>query len=82
MSKVRGIILKPYMAKGPCAGIGGTTKWLADEAVRQEKVSIQDASCFMTWAENNQLERTIKFLFVDKKESEASRAFLSAHVSS
>ena len=29
----------------------------------------------MTWAENNQQKRTIKFLFVDKKETEASRAF-------
>ena len=31
-------------------GIGGTAKRLADEAVRQDKVSIHDA--FMTWAEN------------------------------
>ena len=53
-------------------------KRLAVEAVRQEKVSIQDASDFMTWAENNQQERTIKFLFVDKKKTEASRAFLLA----
>ena len=59
--------------KGPCDGIGGTAKRLADEAVRQEKVSIYNA--FMTWAENNQQERTIKFLLVDKKETEASRAF-------
>ena len=59
--------------KGPCDGIGGTAKRLADEAVRQEKVSIHNA--FMTWAENNQQERTIKFLLEDKKETEASRAF-------
>ena len=32
----------------------------------------------MTWAEENEQERTIKFLFVDKKETEASRAFLLA----
>ena len=82
MLKLCGIIMKPYMAKGPCDDIGGTTKRLADEAVRQEKVSIQDASGFMTWAENNQQASAIEFLFVDKKETEASRAFLSAHVSS
>ena len=61
--------------KRPSDGIGGTAKRLANDAVRQEKVSIHDASDFMTWAENNQQERTIKFLFVDKKETEASRAF-------
>ena len=59
--------------KEPCDGICGTAKRLADEAVGQEKVSIHDA--FMTWAENNQQERTIKFLLVDKEETEASRAF-------
>ena len=32
----------------------------------------------MKWAENNQQEHTIKFLFVDKKETEAIRAFLLA----
>ena len=50
--------------KGPCDGIGSTAKPLADEAVRQEKVSIHDASDFMTWIGNNQQERTINFLFV------------------
>ena len=61
--------------KGPCHGIGGMAKQLTDEAVKQEKASIQD---FMTWAEENEQESTIKFLFVDKKETEASRAFLLA----
>ena len=64
--------------KGPCNGIGGTSKRLADEAVKQEKVSIQDASDFMKWAEENQLGSAIKFLFVDKKNTEESRAFLMA----
>ena len=59
--------------KEPCDGIGGTAKRLADETVRQEKVSIHDA--LMTWAENNQQECTIKFLLVNKKETEASSAF-------
>ena len=64
--------------KGPCDGIGGTSKRLADEAVKQEKVSIQDASDFMKWAEENQLGSAIKFLFVDKKNAAESRAFLMA----
>ena len=62
----------------PCDGIGGTSKRLADEAVKQEKVSIQDASDFMKWAEENQLESVIKFLFVDKNNTEESREFLMA----
>ena len=53
-------------------------KPLADEAAKQEKASIQDATDFMTLAEENEQECTIKFLFVDKKETEASRAFLLA----
>ena len=73
MLKLLGIILKPDMTKD---GIGGTPKRLADETVRQEKVSIHDVSGFMTWAENNQQEWTTKFPFVDKKETDASRAFL------
>ena len=62
----------------PCDGIGGTSKRLADEAVKQEKVSIQDAPDFMKWAEENQLKSAIKFLFVDKNNTEDSRAFTMA----
>ena len=64
--------------KGPCDGIGGTFKRLADEAAKQEKVIIQDASDFIKRPEENQLESAIKFLFVDKKNTEGSRAFLMA----
>ena len=32
--------------KGPCDGVGGSVKRTADEAVRQQKVTIQDASDF------------------------------------
>ena len=62
--------------KGPCDGIGGTSKRLADEAVKQEKVSIQDASDFMKWAEENQLGSAIKFLFVDKRILKKAERFL------
>ena len=36
---------------GPCDGIGGTSKRLADETVKQEKLSLQDASDLMKLAE-------------------------------
>ena len=32
--------------KGPCDGLGGTTKRMADEAVKSGKVNIQDADEF------------------------------------
>ena len=76
MLKLLGIYFEAGHDKGPCDGIGGTAKRLADEAVRQEKVSIHDVSDFMIWAENDQQECTTKFLFADKKETDASRAFL------
>ena len=63
----------------PCDGIGGTSKrLLLMRAVKQEKVNIQDTSDFMKWAEENQLESAIKFLLVDKNNTEESRAFLMA----
>ena len=61
----------------PCDGIGGTPKRL-DEAVKQEKVNIQDGSDFMKLAEKNQLKSAIKFLFVDKNNTEDSRAYIMA----
>lgn len=36
--------------KGPCDGLGGTTKRMADEAVRCQKTVIQDANDFYKWA--------------------------------
>ena len=36
--------------KGPCDGIGGTAKRLADDAIKQEKAIIQDAHDFFAWA--------------------------------
>ena len=62
----------------PFDSIGGTSKRLAEEAVKQEKVSIQGASDFMKWAKESQVESAIKFLFVDKKNTEEIRAFLMA----
>lgn len=38
--------------KGPCDGLGGTCKRLADEAMRSGKVVIQDPQAFFEWAIN------------------------------
>lgn len=38
--------------KGPCDGLGGTTKIMADEAIRSVRVVIQDSKDFYNWAIN------------------------------
>ena len=38
--------------KGPCDGRGGTTKRMADEAVKSGKVVIQDATDFFAWTQH------------------------------
>ena len=53
--------------KGPCDGVGGTTKRMADEAVKQHKATIQDANDFFQWAKA-QTSSTIQYLFVSKEE--------------
>ena len=42
--------------KGPCDGVGGTVKRLADDAIKQNKVVIQDASDFFIWGRDQQSE--------------------------
>lgn len=44
--------------KGPCDGVGGTTKRNADNAIKQGKTIIQDADDFFRWAKetNSQIE--------------------------
>lgn len=41
-----GIFFYAGHGKGPCDGLGGSTKRLADEAVKSGKVIIQDANDF------------------------------------
>lgn len=52
--------------KGPCDGVGGTTKRNADNAVKQGKVLIQDASDFYAWATQN--EQGIRYEFVTEED--------------
>jgi len=48
--------------KGPCDGLGGTAKRMADMAIRQGHTQIQNAEEFYKWGSNSSL--TAKFLFV------------------
>lgn len=51
--------------KSACHGLGGTTKRLADEAIRQGNATIQDAHDFYAWALQSNM-RDVKFVFVGK----------------
>jgi hypothetical protein len=51
--------------KGPCDGLGGTTKRMADEAIRQGNAVIQDANDFFKWAQSSSMKE-VDFFFVGK----------------
>lgn len=55
--------------KGPCDGVGGTVKRMADEAVNSSRVSIQDPEEFMTWAKQSTM-KGVHFFFVKKEDCE------------
>lgn len=63
--------------KGPCDGLGGTTKRMADEAVRSGRTVIQHADDFFKWAVESNL-KGIKFLFVSSDECKSAANILSA----
>lgn len=42
-------------SKGPCDGLGGTTKRMADEAIRQGNAVIQDAHDFFKWGKGSSM---------------------------
>ncbi|XP_052257645.1 uncharacterized protein LOC127862523 [Dreissena polymorpha] len=54
--------------KGPCDGLGGTVKRLADNAIKTGKVMIQDASGFYSWAKETSSFHNVEFKFVTDKE--------------
>jgi hypothetical protein len=64
--------------KGPCDGLGGTTKRLADQAIKQGKVVIQDANDFYNWA--SQSSKGIKFVYVSQDTTKAKQAEFSGLV--
>ncbi|VDI36208.1 Hypothetical predicted protein [Mytilus galloprovincialis] len=53
--------------KGPCDGLGGTIKRMADEAVKRGAVVIQDPKEFFDWSTTSNMKE-VKFLFVKKEE--------------
>ena len=58
---------------GPCDGLGGTTKRMADEAIKSGKVVIQNASEFMTWTQSPTCSMwNVKFMFVPKEVCEST----------
>ena len=60
--------------KGPCDGLGGTIKRLADDAIKREVAIIQDANEFYAWATT--LKSEMSFLFLTKEECEAAKVAL------
>ncbi len=51
--------------KGPCDGLGGTVKRMADGAVNTGKVAIQDPHDFFAWAQSSACNmKNVKFIFV------------------
>ena len=58
--------------KGPCDGLGGTTKRMADEAVRQGKAIIQNAADFYRWSLTSTMKEVI-FRFIEKEDCEEKK---------
>ena len=58
--------------KGPCDGIGGTTKRNADNAVKQGKATIQDANDFFAWA-CSETSSHIKYKFIPTENFEVTK---------
>ena len=51
--------------KGPCDGLGGTVKRMADEAVRSGKTTIQEADDLFKWTQSEHCSmKNVKFIFV------------------
>ena len=63
--------------KGPCDGIGGTAKRMADEAIKHGKVEIQDALDFYRWAKESQGESKVHYVFVSKDDITKNAEHLS-----
>ena len=62
--------------KGWCDGIGGTVKRLADDAVTQNEVVIQDPLEFFVWSQETQNEIKIRYLFVSSEETKVCKKLL------
>lgn len=63
--------------KGPCDGLGGTTKRMADESVRQGKCIIQQAADFFRWSVTSTMKGII-FRYVEKDTCEEKKKILQS----
>lgn len=54
--------------KGPCDGVGGTVKRLADMAVKRHSAIIQSADDFYKWGKTQE-NSSLKYMFVPKSQS-------------
>lgn len=52
---------KAVIAKGSCEGVGGSVKNMAGEAVRQQKLTIQDTVDFLSWTQHHQSASSVSF---------------------
>ncbi|XP_048577462.1 uncharacterized protein LOC125559795 [Nematostella vectensis] len=59
--------------KGPCDGVGGAAKRMADEAVRSGKVVIDDAHSFFVWATEYQSSVTYIYYSTDDLKMASAR---------
>lgn len=62
--------------KGPCDGVGGTAKRMADDAVKTGKATIQDAHEFFTWASTSQSNSSLEYRFYTKEDYTQAEAYL------
>ena len=62
--------------KGPCDPIGGVAKQKADQAVKNRKYVIQDATDSFEWAKRD--TSAIAFSYVSTEDYEISEKFLKA----
>jgi len=64
--------------KGPCDGLGGSTKRMADEAVNAGKVSIQDAEDFYKWTQSQHCSMSkVLFKYVSSVDCQANATELN-----
>ena len=64
--------------KGPCDGLGGITKRMADEAVKSGKYEIDDAKKFFAWTESTACTmKSVNFKFVSTEECQKKANELS-----
>lgn len=55
--------------KGPCDGLGGTVKRMADDAINAGKVAIQDPSDFYAWSQSTHCSmKSVRFMFVSAED--------------